>query len=121
MLPARWAVTGMAGAYTVALFAGLAATAATLNRRLGGGPLLRSPAVLAHLRLLLGCVPAGGARLRGGPRRRSVRQRRGGRRRGASPLAVVLALLARPLGLTDISAVLDKVRGGGRRGRHRAR
>jgi putative peptidoglycan lipid II flippase len=36
LLPARWAVTGMAGAYTVSYLAGLAVTAWRLRRRLGG-------------------------------------------------------------------------------------
>ncbi|MEU3372290.1 murein biosynthesis integral membrane protein MurJ [Streptomyces sp. NPDC006660] len=119
-LPARWAVTGMAGAYSVAFFAGLAATAVTLNRRLGGGSLPRSPAVLAHLRLLLACVPAGAlgyAAARACDGFGSVAAAGA----GCVVLVVVLALLARPLGLTDINAVLDKVRGGRRRGRHRAR
>ncbi|MFE0681184.1 murein biosynthesis integral membrane protein MurJ [Streptomyces sp. NPDC058961] len=116
-LPPRWAVTGIAGAYTVALLAGLAATAYTLNRRLGGGPLLRSPALLAHLRLLLGAVPAaalGHAAARCADGLGSVAAAGA----GTMTLVVALALLARPLGLTDINAVLDKVRGGGR---HRAR
>lgn len=116
VLPARWAVTGMAGAYTVALFAGLAVTAYTLNRRLGGGPLSRSPALLAHLRLLLGCVPAaalGYAAARAADPLGSVAAAGA----GAVTLALALALLARPLGLTDINAVIAKVRGGRRRTR----
>ncbi|MFI6473006.1 murein biosynthesis integral membrane protein MurJ [Streptomyces sp. NPDC050516] len=116
VLPARWAVTGMAGAYTAALFAGLAVTAYTLNRRLGGGPLLRSPALLAHLRLLLGCVPAaalGYAAARAADPLGSVAAAGA----GVVTLALALALLARPLGLTDINAVIAKVRGG----RHRTR
>ncbi|MFJ8595439.1 murein biosynthesis integral membrane protein MurJ [Streptomyces sp. NPDC093598] len=36
LLPARWAVTGMAGAYTVSYLAGLAVTAWRLRRKLGG-------------------------------------------------------------------------------------
>ncbi|MFF7970599.1 murein biosynthesis integral membrane protein MurJ [Streptomyces sp. NPDC007905] len=36
LLPARWAVTGMAGAYTLSYFAGLALTARLLARRTGG-------------------------------------------------------------------------------------
>ncbi|MFI1075951.1 murein biosynthesis integral membrane protein MurJ [Streptomyces puniciscabiei] len=36
LLPARWAVTGMAGAYTVSYFAGLLLTARLLARRTGG-------------------------------------------------------------------------------------
>jgi putative peptidoglycan lipid II flippase len=36
LLPARWAVVGMAGAYTLSYVAGLALTARLLRRRLGG-------------------------------------------------------------------------------------
>ncbi|MEU0589503.1 murein biosynthesis integral membrane protein MurJ [Streptomyces sp. NPDC006132] len=36
LLPARWAVTGMAGAYTLSYLAGLALTTQRLRRRLGG-------------------------------------------------------------------------------------
>ncbi|MFF8926347.1 murein biosynthesis integral membrane protein MurJ [Streptomyces longwoodensis] len=36
LLPARWAVTGMAGAYALSYLAGLALTARLLRRRLGG-------------------------------------------------------------------------------------
>ncbi|MEV8392053.1 MULTISPECIES: murein biosynthesis integral membrane protein MurJ [unclassified Streptomyces] len=36
LLPARWAVTGMAAAYTLSYLAGLALTAAVLRRKLGG-------------------------------------------------------------------------------------
>ncbi|MFG2720921.1 murein biosynthesis integral membrane protein MurJ [Streptomyces sp. NPDC048416] len=116
-LSARWAVTGIAGAYTVALFAGLAATAYTLNRRLGGAALLRSPAVLAHVRLLAACVPAAALGY-GAARAADPLGSVAAAGAGSLALVVVLALLARPLGLTDINAVLDKVRGGGR---HRAR
>ncbi|MFE2945158.1 murein biosynthesis integral membrane protein MurJ [Streptomyces sp. NPDC059255] len=46
MLPARWSVVGMAGAYTLSYVAGLALTARLLRRRLGGriddGGLLRT-------------------------------------------------------------------------------
>ena len=35
LLPARWAVVGMAGAYTLSYVAGLALTAILLRRRLG--------------------------------------------------------------------------------------
>lgn len=36
LLPARWAVTGMAGAYTLSYLAGLALTARLLRKKLGG-------------------------------------------------------------------------------------
>ncbi|MEU9099779.1 murein biosynthesis integral membrane protein MurJ [Streptomyces sp. NPDC048361] len=114
-LPARWAVTGIAGAYTVALCAGLTVTAYTLNRRLGGGPLLRSPAVRAHLRLLVACGPAAALGY-GAARTADPLGSVAAAGAGTVALVIVLALLARPLGLT---AVLDKVRPAG--GRHRAR
>ncbi|WP_329462223.1 murein biosynthesis integral membrane protein MurJ [Streptomyces sp. NBC_01431] len=118
VLPARWAVTGIAGAYSVALFAGLTATAYTLNRRLGGGPLLRSPALLAQLRLVLAGVPAA-ALARAAARAADPLGNVAAAAAGAAVLVAVLALLARPLGLSDITAVLDKARGSRRRGRHR--
>ncbi|MET7508212.1 murein biosynthesis integral membrane protein MurJ [Streptomyces albidoflavus] len=59
LLPARWAVVGMAGAYTLAYLAGLALTARLLRRRLGGrigtGGLGR-----AYGKLLCAAVPAAG-------------------------------------------------------------
>ncbi|WP_202918390.1 murein biosynthesis integral membrane protein MurJ [Streptomyces cavernae] len=57
LLPARWAVTGMAGAYTLSYLAGLLLTARLLRRRLGGrigdGTLGR-----AHTKLLCAAAPA---------------------------------------------------------------
>ncbi|RZF01885.1 murein biosynthesis integral membrane protein MurJ [Streptomyces sp. SCA2-2] len=59
LLPARWAVVGMAGAYTLSYLAGLALTARLLRRRLGGrigtGGLGR-----AYGKLLCAAVPAAG-------------------------------------------------------------
>ncbi|MFF8568540.1 murein biosynthesis integral membrane protein MurJ [Streptomyces albidoflavus] len=59
LLPARWAVVGMAGAYTLSYLAGLALTARLLRRRLGGrigtGELGR-----AYGKLLCAAVPAAG-------------------------------------------------------------
>ncbi|MGA5576247.1 murein biosynthesis integral membrane protein MurJ [Streptomyces koyangensis] len=59
LLPARWAVVGMAGAYTLSYLAGLALTALLLRRRLGGrigtGGLGR-----AYGKLLCAAVPAAG-------------------------------------------------------------
>lgn len=53
LLPARWAVTGMAAGYAVACTAGLLTTATLLRRRLGW-----RPGVLGHhLRLLLAFLP----------------------------------------------------------------
>ncbi|MFE7673208.1 murein biosynthesis integral membrane protein MurJ [Streptomyces albidoflavus] len=59
LLPARWAVVGMAGAYTLSYLAGLTLTARLLRRRLGGrigtGGLGR-----AYGKLLCAAVPAAG-------------------------------------------------------------
>lgn len=59
LLPARWAVVGMAGAYTLAYLVGLALTARLLRRRLDGrigtGGLGR-----AYGKLLCAAVPAAG-------------------------------------------------------------
>ncbi|MEU0335108.1 murein biosynthesis integral membrane protein MurJ [Streptomyces sp. NPDC006193] len=58
-LPARWAVVGMAGAYTLSYVAGLALTAHLLRRRLGGriddGGLRRT-----YVKLLCAACPAAG-------------------------------------------------------------
>lgn len=57
LLPVRWAVTGMAGAYTVSYLAGLALTARLVRRRVGGrldeGALRRT-----YTRLLCASAPA---------------------------------------------------------------
>ncbi|MEW2275795.1 murein biosynthesis integral membrane protein MurJ [Streptomyces griseofuscus] len=59
LLPARWAVVGMAGAYTLSYVAGLALTAHLLRRRLGGrlddGGLRRT-----YGKLFCAAAPAGG-------------------------------------------------------------
>ncbi|MFD5160930.1 murein biosynthesis integral membrane protein MurJ [Streptomyces hawaiiensis] len=59
LLPARWAVVGMAGAYTLSYVAGLALTAHLLRRRLGGrvddGGLRRT-----YVKLLCAAGPAAG-------------------------------------------------------------
>ncbi|MEU1072034.1 murein biosynthesis integral membrane protein MurJ [Streptomyces sp. NPDC005878] len=115
LLPARWAVTGMAGAYSLALFAGWALTAYTLRRRLGGGAgALRSPSLATHARLLLGCAPAA---LLGWAAARAVDGLGyfAGAGAGAAVLLVTVALLARPLRLDGINDVLGRLRGGRKR------
>ncbi|MFK8907258.1 murein biosynthesis integral membrane protein MurJ [Streptomyces sp. YS-3] len=115
LLPARWAVTGMAGAYSLALFAGWALTAYTLDRRLGGGAgLLRSPSLTTHVRLLLGCAPAA---LLGWAAARAADPLGyfAAAGAGAAVLLVTVALLARPLRLDGINDVLGKLRGGRKR------
>ncbi|WP_327352303.1 murein biosynthesis integral membrane protein MurJ [Streptomyces sp. NBC_01304] len=107
LLPTRWAVTGMAGAYSVALFAGFAVTAYTLHRRLPertAGP----GALGAHLRLLAAVVPAGAlgygaARLVAGAGDFVAAGA------GGAVLLGVVVLLARPLGIPEIGAMLGKV------------
>lgn len=108
LLPARWAVTGIAGAYSLALFTGWAVTAYVLHRRLAGGSggLWRSAALRAQVRLIAaGALATAAAHLAA---------------RGAAPagalaataagllaIAAVLALLARPLRLDGTTALLS--------------
>ncbi|MBM7053795.1 murein biosynthesis integral membrane protein MurJ [Streptomyces sp. RHZ10] len=108
LLPARWAVTGMAGASTVAFFAGFAVTGYVLSRRLSGpgtGSLLRSPTLGAHARLVAACLPAGA--LAYGAARASARAGDVAAA-GAGTLALLLGvvLLARPLGIAEITTML---------------
>lgn len=119
LLPARWAVTGMAGGYSLALFAGWALTALVLHRRLrpGGAPadpsgaipsrarLWRSATVAAQARLLAAAVPAtllglGAARM-SSPAGPAVAAGA-----GALTVAAVFLLLARPLRLAEVDALV---------------
>ncbi|WP_328903422.1 murein biosynthesis integral membrane protein MurJ [Streptomyces sp. NBC_00441] len=123
-LPARWAVTGMAGAYSVALLTGFAVTAYVLHRRLSppGAPRLplgRSPGMWAHVRLVAASVPAGA--LAYGAARAVDTEGSGlgdfaALGAGTVVLALVVAGLARPLRLTEVSAALHAARGRLRRG-----
>ncbi|MFH8473377.1 murein biosynthesis integral membrane protein MurJ [Streptomyces sp. NPDC018000] len=115
LLPARWAVTGMAGAYSVALFAGFAVTAYVLHRRVSGSDatrpsLMRSPGLWAQLRLVVACVPAG---LLGYLAARVCEGSGDFAAVGAGSVVLLLtvALLARPLRLREISAVIAAGRG----------
>lgn len=121
LLPARWAVTGMAAAYSVALFAGWAVTAFVLDRRLaapdgGPGP-WRSPTAGSLARLLLVAVPAAalgriaaGLAAPPGPLAAVAA--------GAAAVVLVFAAAARPLRLTEVEAarraLLGKLRRGAR-------
>ncbi|QES52202.1 murein biosynthesis integral membrane protein MurJ [Streptomyces venezuelae] len=113
LLPARWAVTGMAGAYSLALIAGCAVTAYTLARRLGprGGTRTerRTSALRTHLRLLAASIPAGAA---GWAAARSAEGlgNLAALAAGTAALALVVVLLARPLRLTEITGPLDSLR-----------
>ncbi|WP_406456778.1 murein biosynthesis integral membrane protein MurJ [Streptomyces sp. NBC_00876] len=119
LLPARWAVTGMAGAYSVSLFAGFAVTAYVLHRKVSAGDArrpspVRSPAVRGHVRLVAACVPAG--LLAYGAARAVDTDGTGlgdfaAAGAGTVVLALVVALLARPMGLTEVSTALSAVRG----------
>ncbi|WRQ79267.1 murein biosynthesis integral membrane protein MurJ [Streptomyces sp. MUM 178J] len=112
LLPARWAVTGMAGAYSAALFAGWAVTAYTLHRRLArtsGSPartrLRRSPTAAALARLLLAAAPATVlARL--AAEQTSQHGPLASAAAGTAAVAAVFALLSRPLRLEEVRVVL---------------
>ncbi|MEV4426740.1 murein biosynthesis integral membrane protein MurJ [Streptomyces sp. R-07] len=107
-LPTRWAVTGMAAAYSLALWAGWAVTAYALRRRLrgtrGDGP-VSGGAVPALARLLVAAVPAAGYGLFvadatgvAGPVVAGLA--------GAATILTTFALLSRPLRLTELETLL---------------
>ncbi|WP_329204216.1 murein biosynthesis integral membrane protein MurJ [Streptomyces sp. NBC_00683] len=115
LLPARWAVTGMAGGYSLALFAGWALTALVLHRRLtpgkvpGAAPprprLWRSATVAAQAGMLVAAVPAtllglGATRLTA-PAGPAVAAGA-----GALTVAAVFVLLARPLRLAEVDSLV---------------
>ncbi|MFD9542265.1 murein biosynthesis integral membrane protein MurJ [Streptomyces sp. NPDC060022] len=114
-LPARLAVTGMAGGYSLALFAGWALTALVLHRRLTPGKvpgaaslrprLWRSATVAAQAGMLAAAVPAtllglGAARL-SAPAGPAVAAGA-----GALTVAAVFVLLARPLRLAEVDSLV---------------
>ncbi|MBC2905740.1 murein biosynthesis integral membrane protein MurJ [Streptomyces sp. PSKA01] len=109
LLPARWAVTGMAAAYSLALCAGWALTARVLSRRLAVERPLRSTALGAHARLLLAAVPASAlghlAALGTAPAGSVVSTVA-----GAAAVVLTFALLARPLRLAELDALLSGIR-----------
>lgn len=109
LLPARWAVTGMAAAYSVALCAGWAVTALVLGRRLAVARPLRSGAAGAHARLVVAAVPAAVL----GHLAALCTGRAGAlaaATAGAAVVVLVFALLARPLRLTELGALLSGIR-----------
>ncbi|MFF6894145.1 murein biosynthesis integral membrane protein MurJ [Streptomyces microflavus] len=109
LLPARWAVTGMAGASTVAFTVGFAVTGYVLARRVsatGTGSLLRSPTVGTHLRLIAACLPAG-ALAYGAARAAEGAGDVAAAGAGALVLLLVVVLLARPFGIGEITAMVD--------------
>ncbi|MCX5375004.1 murein biosynthesis integral membrane protein MurJ [Streptomyces sp. NBC_00091] len=114
LLPARWAVTGMAGASSLAFTAGAAVTAYTLSRRLGPragarGTAARSSALGTHLRLLAACLPAAAA---GYAAARTADGLGAFAAAGAGTvtIALVVVLLAGPLRLAEITDLLDSLR-----------
>ncbi|MFI1249720.1 murein biosynthesis integral membrane protein MurJ [Streptomyces anulatus] len=107
LLPARWAVTGMAGASTVAFSAGFAVTGYVLSRRLsspGAASPLRSPTLGAHVRLIAACLPAG-ALAYGAARAAEGAGDMAAAGTGALTLLLVVVLLARPFGIGEITAM----------------
>ncbi|MFE3247815.1 murein biosynthesis integral membrane protein MurJ [Streptomyces sp. NPDC059209] len=135
LLPARWAVTGMAGAYSVALLAGWVVTALVLHRRLAHGAgstpearsapapapgpkpgrhrapaararLWRSAAVGAHVRLLVAAVPAAALGHLAAARTMPVGAV-AACAAGTAVVGLVFALLARPLRLTELDELLS--------------
>ncbi|WP_033320522.1 murein biosynthesis integral membrane protein MurJ [Streptomyces yerevanensis] len=109
LLPARWAVTGMAAGYSLALCAGWAMTGLVLSRRLAVVRPLRSSAVGAHARLVLAAVPAtalGHLAVLGAVRAGALVAATA----GAIVVVLVFALLARPLRLAELDALLSGVR-----------
>ncbi|BFP51165.1 hypothetical protein SCMC78_09720 [Streptomyces sp. CMC78] len=108
LLPARWAVTGMAGASTVAFFAGFAVTGYVLSRRLSGpgaASPLRSPTFGAHVRLIAACLPAG-ALAYGAARAAEGAGDVAAAGAGTLALLLVVVLLARPFGIGEITTAV---------------
>ncbi|UQX05214.1 murein biosynthesis integral membrane protein MurJ [Streptomyces sp. RerS4] len=108
LLPARWAVTGMAGASAVAFTAGAAVTAYALSRRLGPRARTRTTpragALATHLRLLAACLPAGAAGY-AAARATDGLGAFAAAGTGTAVIAAVVLLLAGPLRLTEITAL----------------
>ncbi|MEU3399101.1 murein biosynthesis integral membrane protein MurJ [Streptomyces filamentosus] len=105
-LPARWTVTGMAAGYSLALWAGWGLTAYVLRRRLpavdDGGTGLG--------RLLLAAAPAAGYGLFAAGGTASAGAVVSGLA-GAACVLGTFVLLARPLRLTEVSALLSAAAG----------
>lgn len=112
-LPLRWIVTGMAAASSVAFTAGAAVTALALARRLGprtpGGAGRDGTAVGTHLRLLAACLPAAAAGY-AAARACEAAGRFAATGAGTAVLILVVLLLAKPLRLTEISALTAALR-----------
>ncbi|MBB4979679.1 MULTISPECIES: murein biosynthesis integral membrane protein MurJ [Streptomyces] len=101
-LPTRWAVTGMAAAYSLALWAGWAVTAYGLRRRLGRGT---GEAASSLTRMLIAAVPAAGYGLFAADGATAAGPVVAGLAGAATILAVFVAL-SRPLRLTELQTLL---------------
>ncbi|MFF8509597.1 murein biosynthesis integral membrane protein MurJ [Streptomyces sp. NPDC015492] len=122
-LPTHWAVAGMAAGYSLALWAGWALTASVLRRRLrGSGPAPGAPAsggsAGALVRLLAAAVPAAGYGLLVTDLTGPAGAVPSGAA-GALTVLTVFAVLAKPLRLTELQALIgsggDRLRGLARR------
>lgn len=127
-LPPHWTVTGMAAGYSAALWAGWGLTAYVLGRRLrgdgaravpsgtAGGPAPAAPdapgggSAGALGRLLLAAVPAAGLGLWTADTAAPAGAL-GAAAAGALTIAAAFALLARPLRLTELSALVNRAAG----------
>ncbi|MFE9041300.1 murein biosynthesis integral membrane protein MurJ [Streptomyces sp. NPDC012421] len=105
-LPTHWAVTGMAAGYSLALWAGWALTAYVLRRRLPASP----DGGDGLGRLLLAAIPATGYGLFVTDTAAPAGAVLSGLA-GAVTVLGAFALLARPLRLTEVSALLAKATG----------
>ncbi|MEU8541049.1 murein biosynthesis integral membrane protein MurJ [Streptomyces sp. NPDC048717] len=117
VLPARWAVAGMAAGYSLALWAGWGLTAYVLSRKLRGTGRAAvgtgegaggTGAVAALVRLLAAAVPAAGLALLTAELTASAGRVVSGLA-GAVVIAAVFALLARPLGLTEVRRLMTGI------------
>lgn len=105
-LPAHWAVAGMAAAYSLALWAGWALTAYVLGRRLRGATADGGDGAGSALaRLLVAAVPAAGYGLLVADLTGAAGAVAAGLAGGLTVLGV-FALLARPLRLAEVQALL---------------
>ncbi|MFF8603892.1 murein biosynthesis integral membrane protein MurJ [Streptomyces sp. NPDC015232] len=111
VLPARWAVAGMAAGYSLALWAGWGLTAYVLSRRLRGvtGP-EGTGAGAALVRLLAAAVPAAALGLLTADLAAPAGSVPAGLA-GAVAIGAVFALLARPLRLTEVRALIGNATG----------
>ncbi|MGW7824101.1 murein biosynthesis integral membrane protein MurJ [Streptomyces puniciscabiei] len=109
LLPPRWAVAGMAAAYSLALCSGWVVTGRVLGHRLGLTRLWRSSAVGAQARLLLAAVPAaalGHLAARTAARAGAVAALAA----GTAAIVAIFTLLARPLRLDELLTLLARAR-----------